>query len=154
MVTMVLWYIKLLTKNPPTLCIQTPPKLSGADSKLICHLDPLIPKFSYVVWLFDSCSLLWDMVLNVRGLKECTSSEKGLFLALLGNPSSNNSLSLLYKDEQSCPWPLVLYKDSPFIAWFFLPQKYCAVWSFSSQCLHHSFVSLPLNATFKCFNST
>ena len=47
------------------------------------------------------------MVLNVRGLKESISSEKGPFAALLGNSSSNNFVSLLYKDKQSCPWPLV-----------------------------------------------
>ena len=94
------------------LCIQTPPKQSAVDSKPICHLDPLLPRFIYVAWLFYSCSLLWDMVLNVRGLKECTSSEKWPFAALLGNSSLNNFVSSLYKDRQSCPWPLVEYMKS------------------------------------------
>ena len=49
------------------------------------------------------------MVLNVRGLKVSISSEKRPFAALLLNSSSNDFVSLLYQDEQSCPWPLVQY---------------------------------------------
>ena len=61
--------IKLLKKNPHLLCIQTPQKRSGVDSKPIWHLDPLLPSFIYVAWLFDSCSLLCNMVHMIKELK-------------------------------------------------------------------------------------
>ena len=71
--------IKLSKKNPHLLCIQTPQKRSGVDSKPIWHLDPLLPRFIYVAWLFNSWSPLCNMVPIIKNQKESISSGKETF---------------------------------------------------------------------------
>ena len=100
--------IKLLTKNPPMLCIQTPPKRSGVDSKPIWHLDPLLPRFIYVAWVFYSC-LQCDIVPIVKGLKKSTSSEKRTFVSLLQNSSSNDFVSFLIRTSKAVHGLLLSY---------------------------------------------
>ena len=94
------------------LCIQTPPKWSGVDSKPICHLDPLLPRFIYVAWLFDSYSFLCNMVHMVcnmikKGLKREYFQWKETFCSTFAEFQFKWFCQFLYQDEQSSPWSLV-----------------------------------------------
>ena len=52
--------------------------------------------------------------------------EKKTFAALLRNSSSNDFVSLLYQDEQSCPWPLVFYITvDMFFCLFVIKNRLC-----------------------------
>ena len=91
------------------LCIQTPPKRSGIDSKPICHLDPLLPRFIYVAWPFDSCSLLCDMVPIEKGLKKEYFQWEETFCSTFAEFQFKWFCQFLNQDKQSCPWSLVSY---------------------------------------------